>query len=173
MTTKRIWCVLQLQSPLYLVTNYSINNSSVAMFVELASRLLLTWLAASPLVTTSLAQATPGQPTHDHSQGVVACHELAAKFPSLVFGSNTSTYANQSALPWSETCLLSPSCVFLPHKAADVAGALPLIKRARSPFAVISVGHMPVPGASTSEGVLISLNQLSDYLLILFIFFKS
>ncbi|KGO70750.1 FAD linked oxidase, N-terminal [Penicillium expansum] len=132
------------------------------MFVELASRLLLTWLAASPLVTTSLAQATPGQPTHGHSQGVIACHELAAKFPSLVFGSNTSTYANQSALPWSETCLLSPSCVFLPHKAADVAGALPLIKRARSPFAVISVGHMPVPGASTSEGVLISLNQLSE-----------
>ncbi|KAJ5484687.1 FAD linked oxidase N-terminal [Penicillium expansum] len=132
------------------------------MFVELASRLLLTWLAASPLVTASLAQATPGQPTHGHSQGVVACHELAAKFPSLVFSSNTSTYANQSALPWSETCLLSPSCVFLPLKAADVAGALPLIKRARSPFAVISVGHMPVPGASTSEGVLISLNQLSQ-----------
>lgn len=132
------------------------------MLVELASRSLQTWLAASLLATTSLAQAAPEKPTYGYNRGVAACHQLAAKFPSLVFSSNTSTYANQSALPWSETCLLSPSCVFLPQKAADVAAALPLIKEAHAPFAVISVGHMPVPGASTSEGVLISLNDLSQ-----------
>ena len=52
--------------------------------------------------------------------------------------------------------------MFIPNNANDIAGALRIIKEARSPFAVISGGHMPVPGAqSTDDGVLISLEALT------------
>ncbi|KAF9894897.1 hypothetical protein FE257_004519 [Aspergillus nanangensis] len=93
--------------------------------------------------------------------GTAACRQLSSAFPSLLFSSDTAIYANQSHLPWSQTCLLSPSCVFLPQDAEDVAHAMRVIKRTRAPFSVISAGHMPVPGAaSTDHGVMISLHDL-------------
>ena len=62
---------------------------------------------------------------------------------------------------WSETCLLSPSCVFTPRSAADVGGALSVIRKTKSQFSVRSGGHMPVPGAaSTDGGVMIGMTNL-------------
>ncbi|KAL2822609.1 hypothetical protein BJX63DRAFT_427170 [Aspergillus granulosus] len=113
-------------------------------------------------VLLPLIRASPIEPA-GHAGGAAACSDLASKFPSLLFLPNTATYANESALPWSETCLLSPTCVFLPQKASDIAAAVKIIRKARSSFAVISAGHMPVPGAaSTSDGVLISLSRLTQ-----------
>ncbi|KAB8236272.1 uncharacterized protein BDW43DRAFT_308538 [Aspergillus alliaceus] len=93
--------------------------------------------------------------------GPAACRQLSSAFPSLLFSSDTAIYANQSHLPWSQTCLLSPSCVFLPQDAEDVSHALRIIKMTRAPFSVIGAGHMPVPGAaSIDHGVMISLHDL-------------
>ncbi|KAF5862543.1 hypothetical protein ETB97_011540 [Aspergillus alliaceus] len=66
--------------------------------------------------------------------GIAACRQLSSAFPSLLFSSDTAIYANQSHLPWSQTCLLSPSCVFLPQDAEDVSHALRIIKMTRAPF---------------------------------------
>ncbi|KAK2755483.1 hypothetical protein FQN54_006420 [Arachnomyces sp. PD_36] len=125
-----------------------------------SSRLLCTiagLLAISPVVQADEVQSA------GYDGGVAACAELSSTFPDLLFLPETSTYTSQAALPWSETCLLSPVCVFVPRTAQDIADALPIIQEARSPFAVISAGHMPVPGAaSTSEGVLISMSALNQ-----------
>ncbi|KAJ5735334.1 FAD linked oxidase N-terminal [Penicillium malachiteum] len=110
-------------------------------------RSLLANLATSLLVITLLVEASQIK-SAGHAGGAAACGELASKFPSLLFLPNTTTYTYQSHLPWSETCLLSPTCVFLPQNAARIAAALPIIRKARSPFAVISV--------------LISMNQMTQ-----------
>ncbi|KAL4916489.1 hypothetical protein BDW62DRAFT_186139 [Aspergillus aurantiobrunneus] len=117
---------------------------------------------SSLLALFPLAQASPVP--HPKGGGTAAaCEELSSTFPSQLFLPGTNTYANESALPWSQTCLLTPTCVFLPATAQDVAAAVNTIRNAQSPFAVISAGHMPVPGAaSTSNGVLISLSQLTQ-----------
>ena len=121
--------------------------------------------------------------------GHAGCLKLADRFPEKLFWPQTSTYINESTskLPlhfshsfpgcvsyfeispglWSRSCILSPGCVFRPDGAADVAAALSIIRETKSPFAVRSGGHMPIPGAaSTDSGIMIALSNLNKKTLI-------
>ncbi|KIA75980.1 hypothetical protein HK57_00223 [Aspergillus ustus] len=108
---------------------------------------------------------------------LAACRELKETFPSqrthvllprLSFYLHTAiTNAVPSVVIWSETCLATPSCVFLPHSAQDVSSAIQIVHKSHSPFAVLGGGHMPIPGAaSTNSGVLISLHKLNTLSLV-------
>lgn len=64
---------------------------------------------------------------------------------------------------WSETSVLSPWCIFTPHTAQDVAAAVKTLVRTNTKFAVRGGGHMPIPGAaSTNSGVLIAMENLNS-----------
>ena len=57
---------------------------------------------------------------------------------------------------------MSPQCVFTPYTAEDVAGALEILVATGTHFAVRSGGHMPIPGAaSTNDGVLIGMTNMN------------
>ncbi|KAL2833627.1 hypothetical protein BJY01DRAFT_253384 [Aspergillus pseudoustus] len=89
---------------------------------------------------------------------LAACRQLKELFPSQVF---------LPGIIWSETCLATPSCVLLPHFSQDVSSAIQIISRTHSPFAILCGGHMPIPGAaSTNSGVLISLHKLNTLSLV-------
>ena len=58
--------------------------------------------------------------------------------------------------------MLSPRCIFTPENAQDVAGALTVIVATKTVFAVRGAGHMPIPGAaSTNSGVLFVMDKLT------------
>jgi hypothetical protein len=58
--------------------------------------------------------------------------------------------------------VLSPSCAFKPQNAADIAGALSIMRFHSTPFSVRSGGHMPVPGSnSVNNGVYISMGNIA------------
>ena len=68
---------------------------------------------------------------------------------------------------WSETALLTPSCVFTPYSAEDVAGAVKILVATGTQFAVRSGGHMPIAGAaSIDKGVLIGMTNLNTLSLV-------
>lgn len=92
-----------------------------------------------------------------------ACKGLSDAFPEALYASGTSQFQNQSLAIWSQTCLRTPTCVFLPCSAADISKGLGIIKAAGSRFSVRAGGHMPVPGAQSVEpGVFISLSNLDQ-----------
>ncbi|KAI1421889.1 hypothetical protein F5Y12DRAFT_665045 [Xylaria sp. FL1777] len=94
--------------------------------------------------------------------GIRACQQLASKYPSDVFWPQSDTFRSESTAIYSETCILSPSCVFEPPTAASLGSAIKIIKAAGSRFAVRAGGHMPVPGAqSVQSGVMIALSKLN------------
>ncbi|KAL2829468.1 hypothetical protein BDW59DRAFT_159056 [Aspergillus cavernicola] len=129
------------------------------MSTSIRRLLSLGGIALLGLVDQALCQNTTSA---GRAGAIEACDRLRQEFRPQLFPVGTSNYEAQSHLPWSETCLLTPQCVFLPSDASDVARAVQIIADAQSPFAVISGGHMPVPGAaSTPDGVLISLHALT------------
>lgn len=63
---------------------------------------------------------------------------------------------------YSDTCILSPDCVFEPLSASKISKAIRIVKRSASLFSVLSGGHMHVPGAeSVQPGVMMSLSRLN------------
>ena len=57
---------------------------------------------------------------------------------------------------------MSPWCIFTPTSAQDVAGALKIVVATKTNFAVRGAGHMPIPGAaSTDEGVLFAMDKIA------------
>ena len=56
-----------------------------------------------------------------------ACNKLATAFPKSLYASNATEFENQSLAIWSQTCLLTPTCVFLPSSAAEIGEAQVLI----------------------------------------------
>lgn len=55
-----------------------------------------------------------------------------------------------------------PNCVFLPSSDEILADGLAIILRNDAQFGVRSGGHMPVPGAASTTGVLIALNNFRN-----------
>ncbi|KAI1443038.1 FAD-binding domain-containing protein [Annulohypoxylon stygium] len=85
------------------------------------------------------------------------CDALAAALPEHVFFPNSSQYLNQSQDVWSQTCVMTPQCVFEPSTVDALSQGLKLIRKTGTHFAFRSGGHMPVPGAqSLNDGVMIS-----------------
>lgn len=65
--------------------------------------------------------------------------------------------------PWSQTCQTTPTCIFAPTSAKEVAGGLAILRKAKQTFAVRTQGHMPIPGAADiSHGVLMVTTSLSS-----------
>ena len=59
--------------------------------------------------------------------------------------------------------VLSPFCIFTPENSQDVAVGLGILGQTKTPFAVRSGGHTPIPGASgTSNGVLVASDKLRN-----------
>ena len=64
---------------------------------------------------------------------------------------------------WDLAAILSPFCIFTPQTSQEVASGLKVLAESRTPFAVRSGGHTPIPGASgTSDGVLIASDKLRN-----------
>lgn len=120
------------------------------------------------LLSLSLASASTLLPRDSSNATAIAaaskaCNNLKVAFSGTLFVATTTQFQNQSLSIWSDTCLLTPTCVFLPSSAADISKALPIIKKAGSKFSVRAGGHMPVPGAQSVEpGVFISLSNLNQ-----------
>ncbi|KAL3423073.1 FAD binding domain protein [Phlyctema vagabunda] len=90
------------------------------------------------------------------------CAALAAAFPAKVFYPTSEVYEWENKNFWSNTELLSPSCVFRPTSASDVATAVTTIQKSDSKFAVRGGGHMGIKGAnSIDDGVLMVLTNLT------------
>lgn len=70
--------------------------------------------------------------------------------------------ANSFAEFWSETTILSPFCIFTPNTSQDIASAVKVLVQTNTKFAVRGGGHMPIPGAaSTNDGILIAMDNIS------------
>ncbi|KAL8823933.1 MAG: hypothetical protein Q9191_005428 [Dirinaria sp. TL-2023a] len=92
-----------------------------------------------------------------------ACQELEAKFPSVTFFATDSSFANETVVPWSETCQVVPACIFEPISAQQIANGLAILRKYQHPFALRSGGHMPVPGANgLANEVLVSTERLTS-----------
>jgi FAD/FMN-containing dehydrogenase len=64
---------------------------------------------------------------------------------------------------WSQTCQATPTCIFAPASAEEVAGGLAILRKANQIFAVRTQGHMPIPGAADiSNGVLMVTTSLNS-----------
>lgn len=99
--------------------------------------------AASLLSLSSLS----AQQLEVHVKTAFACEgctALATAFPTKVFAPNSSVYEYENHNFWSETEYLSPSCVFRPESAEDIAAAIPLLSIADTKFAVRGGGHMGI-----------------------------
>ncbi|KAJ5278027.1 hypothetical protein N7524_004180 [Penicillium chrysogenum] len=106
------------------------------------------------------------------SQGVVAsvlhrranaCKKLSRSYPNSTIHPGSSVFAEDVIEPWSQTCQTTPTCVFAPASAEEVAGGLAILRKADQTFAVRTQGHMPIPGAADiSNGVLIVTTSLNS-----------
>ncbi|EGP86177.1 uncharacterized protein MYCGRDRAFT_110145 [Zymoseptoria tritici IPO323] len=54
------------------------------------------------------------------------------------------------------------ACVYTPHTAQDLAGAIKIIAKHRTPFAVECSGHASNPGFSSTAGIHISMHGFQD-----------
>ncbi|KAI0195405.1 hypothetical protein EV127DRAFT_185250 [Xylaria flabelliformis] len=91
------------------------------------------------------------------------CAQLEKKYPGTVSFSGTMRYENETAEVWSETCIMSPSCVFQPTTAQSLGVAFNMIKASGTHFSVQSGGHMPVPGAQeVNNGVMVDMSRFNQ-----------
>ncbi|KAK3076361.1 hypothetical protein LTS18_013224 [Coniosporium uncinatum] len=105
-------------------------------------------------------------PIEKRQQTAAACSQLADMMPSKLFLPDTWTYANESGRVWSETCLATPYCVFLPESAEDVSAGLGVMRNTNTQFAVRSAGHMPNPLSNNiNDGVLFAMSRLDGKIL--------
>ncbi|RYO77944.1 hypothetical protein DL764_010163 [Monosporascus ibericus] len=115
-----------------------------------------------------------------------ACNELSQSYPNSTIHPGSSVFAEDvigngllslmhvkppaerrltldGVKPWSQTCQTTPTCVFAPASAEEVAGGLAILRKADQTFAVRTQGHMPIPGAADiSNGVLMVTTSLNS-----------
>jgi FAD/FMN-containing dehydrogenase len=143
-------------------------SNQVSLLPLQSFKMVLKNLFSFSLIVPSFAYASalPSWDSYNATAATAAskaCINLKATFPEKLFVANTTQFDVESRAIWSDTCLLTPNCVFLPSSAADISKALPIIKAANSKFSVRAGGHMPVPGAQSVEpGVFISLSNLNQ-----------
>ncbi|KAB2576489.1 FAD linked oxidase [Lasiodiplodia theobromae] len=94
------------------------------------------------------------------------CQEIASKVTSasdVIYALHPNFLSDIHH--WYISSSQTPSCVFEPGSAEDLATAVQIIGSARTPFAVRSGGHASNPGFSSTTGVHISLNRLDQVVL--------
>ena len=77
----------------------------------------------------------------------VACQALTKQYnANHVFyeGTDVYNYENSHREFWSNTEILSPSCVFRPTSTDQIAGAVKILTKTNMKFAVRSGGHMGI-----------------------------
>ncbi|KAI0390653.1 FAD-binding domain-containing protein [Xylariaceae sp. FL0594] len=100
------------------------------------------------------------------SQNLTACQALSSALPDQVFWPASVQYLDESHDVWSQTCVMTPTCVFEPSNVQALSQGLGLIYQANVSFAFRAGGHMPVPGAqSLNDGVMISASMLNSKVL--------
>ncbi len=86
--------------------------------------------------------------TRDPGPDNAGCLALAKEFDgeNAVFskGTDVYNYENSPREFWSNTEILSPSCVFRPTSAEQIGQAVTVLKRANVKFAVRGGGHMGI-----------------------------
>ncbi|KAI2601920.1 FAD-binding domain-containing protein [Hypoxylon sp. NC1633] len=137
------------------------------MLGHLLSRLLFLQLGllARGDIAPSPSEITERKPDLGHIQErtTAGCKALSAALPEHVFWPNSSQYLNQSQNVWSQTCVMTPRCVFEPSTVSALSQGLKIIHDAKSQFAFRAGGHMPVPGAqSLNDGVMISASMFNS-----------
>ncbi|KAI8953275.1 hypothetical protein F4801DRAFT_538119 [Xylaria longipes] len=113
--------------------------------------------------TACLALPSP-QTLQDGSQEKNSiCAQIESKYSGSVSWAGSKTYQNETIEVWSETCILSPSCVFQPSSAGMLGGAMKMMKSSGTRWAVQSGGHMPVPGAQeVQNGVMVDMSKFNQ-----------
>ncbi|KAL1890785.1 hypothetical protein Sste5346_008110 [Sporothrix stenoceras] len=92
-----------------------------------------------------------------------ACAELSSQFPSQVLTSTSANYTSERTSYWDVRSDQSPSCIFLPADASEVATAVKVLARNQAEFAVRGGGHMNFPGSNNIDnGVLVALDNLDQ-----------
>lgn len=71
------------------------------------------------------------------------------------------TYADANK-HWFLSSKDKPACVVKVASAKDVSAVLEIVGASRTPFSIYSGGHASNPGFSSTKGVHISLERLSD-----------
>ncbi|KAK2753057.1 hypothetical protein FQN55_005017 [Onygenales sp. PD_40] len=90
------------------------------------------------------------------------CNALTGVFSDEVFYKESAVYEYEVKNFWSNTQILSPSCIYRPTSGSHLAAAIKLLKTAKASFAVRGGGHMGIKGAnSIDNGVLIVMSNLT------------
>ncbi|TGZ78179.1 FAD-binding domain-containing protein [Ascodesmis nigricans] len=115
-----------------------------------------------PLLLSLLPPST-ASPSHCPTTVTKTCSRLSKYFPTQLHFPNTAAYNATNTAFYDASSILFPACIFHPHSALNVAKALKILRRHKTPFAVKGGGHMP-GGASNigPEGVLISMEKLDS-----------
>ncbi|TRX89501.1 hypothetical protein FHL15_009670 [Xylaria flabelliformis] len=91
-----------------------------------------------------------------------ACSQLTTQYGGEVLGVNSTNYTAEATSYWDIRSNLSPSCIFLPTDADQVANAVAVIASCGVQFAIRGGGHMNYPGSNNiNDGVLLALNSLT------------
>lgn len=70
------------------------------------------------------------------------CTALQAEFSTKLALPTDAAYTEANEAYFDQRSVLSPGCIFLPKTAEDVAGAVKILKKTGTQFAVKSGGHM-------------------------------
>ncbi|KAH8704705.1 6-hydroxy-D-nicotine oxidase [Talaromyces proteolyticus] len=96
-------------------------------------------------------------------KGAQCCNLLTKAFPSKVAQNGTTAYTTEDQNFWSTSEWLSPSCIFEPTQAKDVAKAVKLFADNECEFAIRGGGHSAVPGAANiDDGILITFTNMKN-----------
>ncbi|KAF9225356.1 FAD-binding domain-containing protein [Gyrodon lividus] len=99
----------------------------------------------------------------DHLLTLWTCKKIATyvSSDSEIFYDDHPSY-HRSIGHWALSSSQKAMCVFEPGSPEDVAIALQILGKARTPFAVKGGGHTTNPGFSSTRGVHISMTRFSD-----------
>jgi hypothetical protein len=96
--------------------------------------------SALPLVgALSLVASSSAQQSDN-----LGCNTLSESLTDSVFFPESTVYQNESQNFWSNTEIMSPSCVFRPASAEQLGEAIKLLKSVNAQFAVRGGGHMGI-----------------------------
>ncbi|KAL3489512.1 hypothetical protein BJX62DRAFT_239046 [Aspergillus germanicus] len=114
--------------------------------------------SALPLVgALSLVASSTAQQSDN-----LGCNTLSGSLTDSVFFPESTVYQNESQNFWSNTEIMSPSCVFRPASAEQLGEAIKLLKSVNAQFAVRGGGHMGIRGSNNIDnGVLIVMSALN------------
>lgn len=105
---------------------------------------LLTGLFASAAAVSASEFHSLFRRDNDTAGVAAACADLSSRFPSQVLTSSSANYTAERTAYWDIRSDQSPSCIFLPVDASQVATAMTVLVRNQAEFAVRGGGHMNV-----------------------------